>query len=103
MLAPNYMTVRLFLPFPPPLLPYSSLRTLLLRPALGVLGQIMENKRPHVNGEGKTGVINSVCSKPRTAPGTEQALRAYALNVQAHKYRCRRAYESDTILCFTAF
>lgn len=32
-------------------------------------------------------------SKPRTLPGTEQALRSYLLNVQMN----------DTILCFTAF
>lgn len=92
MLATKQIIVRLFLPSLPPLLPYLSLHTLLLGLALCVLGQITENKRSHVSGEGKTS--HKFCfSKPRTVPGTKQALGGYLLNVQMN----------DTILCFTAF
>lgn len=92
MLATKQIIVRLFLPSLSPLLPYPNLHRLFLGLALCVLGQITENKRSHVSGEGEMS-RKFRFSKPRTLPGTEQALRSYLLNVQMN----------DTILCFTAF
>lgn len=78
---------------------HRSPHTLLLGLGSCAVGQITENKkRSHVNKEQKMRIISSICSKPRTVPGTRQALSRYLLNEQTIKHKCWGANYSNIML-----